>query len=706
MKEDKAESLLLMSAKDGAGKTFLTANLGAALAKRNEKAAIIDFSGTGDVSMFMGLYGEPDIISLKELYELDEHEFKRYQNFFFEEKLTVLSIYPPNNEEEIDYLKDIILRLKKERKYIIIDGELWSFIDKICKRVLVLALPNPINLRLTKALIEKLKLYKSSNDLYVVLNKTEKRHETDIGGIEKYIDLPVLASVALDIRAINGATEGQKPFIFSNPRSSTARDISLLCQLLTSQIDKRGPEKRRSFFNLEALKLPFNSKPVEELSELKETVEPISSSEIKLKVHRQLINDLDIEELDLETLLGKGVKVRRLQQSVERKVMELLRTEIGEKKLTSNEGRMLFEEIIDEVMGLGPLESLLRDPGISEIMVNEAKQIFVERNGRLEMTEKEFYDDGQVMRIIERIVSPIGRRIDESNPMVDARLPDGSRVNAIIPPLALKGPTITIRKFSNEPFTVDDLIRFGTLNHKIAKFLRISVTARRNIIISGGTGSGKTTLLNVLSSFIPHNERIITIEDAAELQLRQDHVVSLEARPANIEGRGAITIRDLVRNALRMRPDRIIVGEVRGGEALDMLQAMNTGHDGSITTCHANSAIDSLSRLETMVLMAGIEFPVRAIRQQVASALDLIVQISRLKDGSRKIVQICEVLGLEGGTIKLNTLFNYKILGLNKSGKIVGEFEELGDEPAFISELKDIGMIEFYEKGEVENEVF
>lgn len=360
--------------------------------------------------------------------------------------------------------------------------------------------------------------------------------------------------------------------------------------------------------------------------------------------------------------------------------------------LTPGERQNLLNEIMDEVLGLGPITGLLKDDEVSEIMVNGPKQVFVERNGRLEPTDVVFRDDAHVMNVIERIVSPLGRRIDESSPMVDARLPDGSRVNAIIPPLALNGPTITIRKFAKTPLTVDDLINFGTMTRQLAEFLEACVRARLNIVISGGTGSGKTTLLNVLSSFIPHDERIVTIEDAAELQLRQTHVVSLESRPPNIEGTGAITIRDLVRNALRMRPDRIVVGEVRGGEALDMLQAMNTGHDGSLTTAHANSPRDMLSRLETMVLMSGMELPIRAIREQIASAIDLIVQQSRLRDGSRRIVQVTEVQGMEGDTITLQDIFTFEQFGLDESGKVLGELRPTGIRPKFADRFAALGI--------------
>ena len=359
-------------------------------------------------------------------------------------------------------------------------------------------------------------------------------------------------------------------------------------------------------------------------------------------------------------------------------------------------GRMdkayIVKSVQNEITGLGPLEELISDSTVSEIMVNGPNQVYVERKGKLVLSDVKFQDEEHVRRIIDRIVTPLGRRIDDSNPMVDARLKDGSRVNAIIPPLALCGSTITIRKFSDTPLTIENLMGFGSLSPEMAGFLEACVRGKLNILVSGGTGSGKTTLLNVLSAFIPHDERIVTIEDAAELKLMQDHVVSLESRPANLEGTGAITIRDLVKNALRMRPDRIVVGEVRGGETLDMLQAMNTGHDGSLTTAHANSARDALARIETMVMMSGMELPVTAIRQQCAGALDLIVQQARLRDGSRKITSICEITGMEGDIITTQEIFRYVVDGLDSNNKFTGHFESTGVVPQCCDKIKSNGV--------------
>lgn len=407
-------------------------------------------------------------------------------------------------------------------------------------------------------------------------------------------------------------------------------------------------------------------------------------SELKERIHKEFIEIVNQQDISLFNLKGE-------QQEELKKVMESI-IEAKASNLSRTERSRLLKEVYNDVMGLGPLESLLNDSEITEIMVNGPYRVYVERKGKLDLSDVVFKDNAHVMNIINRIVSSVGRRIDESSPMVDARLSDGSRFNAVIPPVSLVGPSMTIRKFSKTPFTATDLIKFGSISPKMVSFLEACVKGKMNIIVSGGTGSGKTTLLNVLSGYIPNNERIVTIEDAAELQLMQDHVVTMESRPPNLEGSGQITIRDLVRNSLRMRPDRIIVGEVRSGETLDMLQAMNTGHDGSLTTAHANSPRELMSRMETMVLMSGMELPVRAIREQIHSALDIVVHQSRLKDGSRKVVNITEVVGMEGDTITLQDIFTYRIEGIDTYGRIKGNFVSTGIRPNFLEKIAASGV--------------
>ena len=410
--------------------------------------------------------------------------------------------------------------------------------------------------------------------------------------------------------------------------------------------------------------------------------------DVKRNVHRRIVAEMTPEEqMVLSAVHQDEAQVEQVIGSYVEKVLE-----DDPFAVPVNDRGRIVSELKDEMLGLGPIETLLKDPSVTEIMVNGPKKVFVERMGRLQLTDVQFHDDNHVMNIVERILSPLGRHIDESVPLVDARLADGSRVNIIIPPLSLIGPCITIRKFATKALSVDNLIAFGSMDRKMADFIKACIKARVNILVSGGTGSGKTTTLNILSSFIPETERIVTIEDAAELRLQQEHVVTLEARPANIEGSGEITIRDLVKNALRMRPDRIIVGEVRGGEALDMLQAMNTGHDGSLTTAHANSPRDVLSRLETMVLMAGFEMPIRAIREQVSSAIDLIVHQSRMKDGSRKITHITEVQHMEGDIITTQDLFRFEQTGMDDNGKVMGRFVYTGMQPGFMEKFQVNGV--------------
>jgi len=425
--------------------------------------------------------------------------------------------------------------------------------------------------------------------------------------------------------------------------------------------------------------------------------------DLRRSVQKQIQHEL-LNRMDMKKLTVQGVDRAGLEDKAREKIHGIIDEVVANGRLPQGiDPIRLEEDVFNEAMRLGPLEDLLADDTVTEIMVNGPEKVYIERSGKLQLSDCQFSDDASVLAVIERIVAPLGRRIDESQPYVDARLSDGSRVNAIIAPLALSGPTITIRKFAKKALTPEDFIRFGTWTKEAADFMRLCVVLRKNVIVAGGTGSGKTTLLNLLSGYIPHTERIVTVEDAAELRLQQPHVVRLEARPPNIEGKGAVPIRDLVKNCLRMRPDRIIVGECRGGEALDMLQAMNTGHDGSLTTVHANSPRDVVSRLETMVLMSGMELPSRAIREQIASAVDIIIHESRMSDGSRKVTAITEVTGLEGSQIVMQDIFAFKQTGLTPEGKIIGRMSATGAIPTWIDQVKsrgiDIDMGMFAEEG-------
>ena len=404
--------------------------------------------------------------------------------------------------------------------------------------------------------------------------------------------------------------------------------------------------------------------------------------DLKNRIQQKLIAELD-PSIDISQT-----------SEVRSTIQEMFETMLVEEQivLSRNEKRVLFEQIVAEILGFGPLEKYLSVDGITEIMVNGPRQVYIERDGKLQRVNALFEDDEHLMRIIDRIVAPLGRRIDEGSPMVDARLPDGSRVNAVIPPISINGPTLTIRLFAKTPLTIDNLVEFGSITREAVEFLRACIVGRLNIVVSGGTGSGKTTLLNILSNFIPDGDRIVTIENAAELQLRQEHVVTLESRPANVEGRGTVSIRDLVVNSLRMRPDRIVVGEVRSGEALDMLQAMNTGHDCSLTTLHANSPRDALSRLETMVMMSGMELPHRAIREQIASALDLVVHTDRMRDGTRKVVSVSEVQGMEGDVITMSEIFRFEQTSI-EDGKVIGRLRPTGLRPKFMYKIREAGIM-------------
>ncbi|MBZ5553862.1 MAG: CpaF family protein [Acidobacteriia bacterium] len=517
--------------------------------------------------------------------------------------------------------------------------------------------------------------------------------------MERSLNFPLSVQIPEDGDAISLSMSMATPLVLMDARHAITRAIDATSQMLHQQL-------RTDFRRLGAMARQQRGAPAPEFrasagpvpAAAGGVVVPISGErtteekflDLKLRIHKRLVDELKIVKSDLVS--QDPTKVQEVRQRAEMKIVALLDEELKGLTATREQRKELVKEIFDEALGLGALEGMLADPDITEIMVNRIDQIYVERRGKIELSKSRFLTNEQLRGVIERIVAPLGRRIDEKSPMVDARLSDGSRVNAIIPPLALGGPCLTIRKFPKKRLKVEDLVQYNTLTNQMSQLLAAAVRARQNVVISGGTGSGKTTLLNILSSFIPADERIVTVEDSAELQLPQDHVVRLESRPANIEGEGAITIRDLVRNCLRMRPDRIVVGECRGGEALDMLQAMNTGHDGSLTTVHANTPRDALSRLETMSLMAGLDLPSKAIRDQIASAIQIVVQQSRLADGSRKITHISEVTGQEGSVFTMSDIFIFKQTGMSPEGKVLGQFVPTGIVPRFVEKLQQRGI--------------
>jgi septum site-determining protein MinD len=539
--------------------------------------------------------------------------------------------------------------------------------DAIC----VVADPTGDGLQRARFVLEYLRTLQIGRDAVLVcLGRVPPRAAITPEIAQNALQARVSAAIPEDPAPVLEAETRKQPVFLAAPRAAVSRELDRLVRDVAS----RGLRVAQA---------------VAKASEVAEAAQA-QFRDVKARLHRRLISEIDLRKGEMD-YQKDPVKLAELRRRAEAKVEALVEEEAPE--ITDRGARLrVIKEVMDEALGLGPLEDLLADTAITEIMVNGAQKIYVERKGKLELSGVQFLSNDHLRLVIERIVAPIGRRVDEKVPMVDARLSDGSRVNAIIPPLALDGPALTIRKFAKSYLTVDDLVKFGSLTQQMATLLAAAVRARQNIVVSGGTGSGKTTLLNLLASYIPSDERIVTVEDSAELRLAQDHVVRLESRPPNIEGEGAITIRDLVKNALRMRPDRIVIGECRGGETLDMLQAMNTGHDGSLTTVHANTPTDALSRIETMSLMSGLDLPARAIRDQIASAVHIILQQARLPDGSRRITHISEVLGLSEQGFDVADVFLFKQTGLSPEGKVLGQYVPTGHVPRFVDKLSRRGI--------------
>jgi len=557
--------------------------------------------------------------------------------------------------------------------------------------MLLITTPDVICLERMKQTIKQLEsLNVPLRMVKVVLNRAESHGNFRSSQVRQSLPLEIIAEIPSDGRTVSLSLNQSVPFVQASPKSRISQAVDDWAKHLVSH-----PELFVEHVALDHQALPTQgaeSLPIAALNGQAATASPADPMiALKKRIHGRMVERLDLKRLDLKAM-NDPLKAREIRGQVEQVILDLL---VEEQGFVSDPDRRkrLVKELIDDFMGLGPLEDLIEDQEVSDILVNGPDMIYVEKRGRLTLTTKKFLSRDQVLTVIERIIAPLGRRIDESNPMVDARLPDGSRVNAVIPPLAIREPVLSIRKFGQDRYDMQDLMDMGSLSAGMAEFLKVCVVHRKNIIVTGGTGSGKTTLLNVLSAFIPDDERIITIEDAAELRLAQQHWIALEARMANVEGKGEVTIRHLFRNTLRMRPDRIIIGECRGDETLDMLQAMNTGHDGSLTTLHANSPQDSIARLDSLVLMSNIDLPVRAIREQIVSAVDLVVHTERLADGSRKVTHVTEITGIDDhSSVTFGDIFLFEQTGIGSNREALGTFRPTGYRPSFLAELRAKGV--------------
>jgi len=706
-----AKSIVIFSTKGGVGKSLIASNLAVSLAQEGKRICMIDLDTqvVGDMAHILGLNPGKCMADLMNFLK-KQPQLTKKEDFVVKTKFTnvdfLAGVLKPQQSGHLypEKIQEVFNFLDKDYEYIIVDaGKSFSdvFLSTLnqANLILLVATPDVLSIYQTKWALDTLQfLHFPLSMVKLVLNRAESLSSISWQEIRVSLPIDIISKIPSEGKLVNQAINQGNPVVIESPRSKIALSFFELARALI-QGNELFIERR----NIDQIKIKEATKEksgqfwtsqdlAEEVSEpdLNEDKDEIVI--LKRRIHSRLIDTMNIKKLDLK-VFSDHKKAKELKDKAEITVANLLVEEAGSFIPSQEIRKKLIKEILDEALGLGALEDLLADTEITDIMVNNKDEIFVERFGKIELTSKKFLSNDQVRTIIERIIAPLGRRIDESVPMVDARLADGSRVNAIIPPLSLTGPTLTIRKFRKERYKTTDLINFGALTPDMASFIKACVVCRKNIIVSGGTGSGKTTVLNALSEFIPEGERIITLEDAAELKLSQQHWVRLESRPPNIEGKGALTIRDLFRNTLRMRPDRILVGECRGNESLDMLQAMNTGHDGSMTTIHANSTYDVLSRLDSMILMSGVELPVRAIREMIASAVDMIVQTARLSDGSRKVMAIAEVAGMEDELhINLNDIFIFKQTGVDTQGKVQGYFTATGYKPTFLDDLRVRGV--------------
>jgi len=708
-----AKTIVIFSTKGGVGKTLVASNLAVVLAKDFEKRVCLfdlDLQTVGDMSRMLGLSPQKAIVDLLHFLKNQGPQDYRKEDFFPPNSLHVDFLPAVLRPQQLPYLdlaglRDVFTLLDKDYDYIIVDaGKSFNDVSAAALNqanlILLVITPDVLSIFQSKWAFDMLQNWHFPLSMMkIVLNRAESLSSISWQEIRVNLPVDIIAHIPSEGKIVGQAINRGVPVVVDYPRGKS----TLAFNKLAFEISKENSNLFMERCNLSELKLKELSleqssdfwkrqKPTEALIEsiVSEPMDQIQK--LKSRIHNRLIDELDLKRADLR-MFSDAKKIKELDERAEVLVTNLLADEAGSLIASPEDRKEIVKEILNEALRLGPLEDLLSDPEITDIMVNNKDEVYVERRGLVELTNKKFSSNTQVKTVIERIIAPIGRRIDESVPMVDARLADGSRVNAIIPPLSLTGPSLTIRKFRKERFKTEELIKMNSFNDAMSDFLKACVVSRKNMIISGGTGSGKTTILNVLSSFIPENERIITIEDAAELRLHQKHWIRLESRSANIEGKGSITIRDLFRNTLRMRPDRIIIGECRGIESLDMLQAMNTGHDGSMTTIHANSTQDVLTRIDSMILMSGVDLPIRSIREMIASAIDVIVHTTRLSDGTRKVVQVSEVTGMKDEThIALKDVFIFKQTGRDSQNKVLGSFQATGFIPTFLEDIKIRGI--------------
>jgi septum site-determining protein MinD len=708
-----AKTIVIFSTKGGVGKTLVASNLAACLGfySRRKVAVIdLDLQVVGDMAKVFNTLISKSMLELSESLKVDPPTtvpgdyLIPIENCLVDFLPAVLSLRQASHIDN-EKISRVLSFLEGQYDYIIIDGgkafsESLLTVFNHANLILLVVTPDILSVYQTKWSLDVLQsLHIPLSMIKVVLNRADSIGSVDWQEIRAAIPCDILSRIPSEGRAVGLSLNRRVPIVIDNPRSKVSQAIRKLEKDLTEKealfvehqevtltpTEKEGLVAKEDFWQ----RYHLSREPFSQEGFIKSGSDEII--ELKKRVHLRIIEKMDLKHVEID--MTDPVKAQQIRDKTEKIISTAIAEESGVFVSSLEVRKRLIKEIADEALGLGPLEDLVSDQEISDIMVNNANQIYIERFGKIELSPKRFLSNEHVRQVMERIISPLGRRIDESVPMVDARLPDGSRVNAIIPPLSLTGPTLTIRKFGRERLEEEDLLRLNTLNESMRQFLRACVVSRKNMVVSGGTGSGKTTLLNVLSESIPSNERIITIEDAAELKLKQEHWVRLESRPPNIEGKGAITSRDLFRNSLRMRPDRIIIGECRGAESLDMLQAMNTGHDGSMTTIHANSTHDVLARLDSMILMSGAELPVRAIREMIASAINIIIHTARLSDGSRKIIQITEITGMiDEMHIGLKDIFIFKQAGVGPEGKVLGSFQSTGYLPSFLEDLKVRGI--------------